>query len=99
MQCRIIEVKVPLDTNIEKAVSEKQAKSIELISHMQNLYNGYTFRIVVVAVGELGAMPKILDRNLRKIFPHSSSINVISQRIQKAAISGTLKVSKMVMGI
>ena len=39
MQCRIEEVTVPLDTNPEKAVSEKQFKYIELISHMLNLYN------------------------------------------------------------
>ena len=90
---------VPLDTNLGKAVSEKQVKCIELILHMQKLCNRYTFSIVVVAVGAMGAIPKILDRNLPKIFSHTSNINFISQQIQKAVILGTLKVCKTVMGM
>ena len=37
MQCRIIEVTVPLDKNLKKAGNEKQVKDIELISRMHNL--------------------------------------------------------------
>ena len=66
MQCRAIGVTVPLDTILEKAVSENQAQYTELISHIQN---DYAFSIKVVVIGTMGAMPKILDRNLQKIPP------------------------------
>jgi len=64
MQCRIIEVIIPFDTHLEKEVNY-----IELISHMQYLYNCYAFSIVVVMVGPKVAIPKILDRNYTRFSP------------------------------
>ena len=76
-QCRIIEVTVPLDTNLEQPGNEKQIKYIELILRMHNLYNAYTLSIVVVAVGAMESVQKILDKNLQKIFSDSNKVNVI----------------------
>ena len=54
-----------------------------------------TFSMVEVADDAMGEIPKILDRNLLKIFPQSNNIIAISHGIQKAAILGRLKVCKI----
>ena len=80
-------------------ISKKEVKYIELISLIQNLSNSNTLSIVVVVVGAMGTITKILDRNLQKIFPDNNNINIISHRIQKAAVLGTLTVSKIPFGM
>ena len=64
MQCRIVEATVPLDTSLEKAINKKQVKYTKLISHMKNHCNSYSFSKIVVAVGAMGAIIRIFDRNL-----------------------------------
>ena len=52
---------------LKKAETVKQVEYIKVISHMQNFSNGYTFSIIVVVFGAMGAIPKILVKNLQKI--------------------------------
>ena len=61
---------------------------------MQQLYKGYKFNIVVIGVGEMGAIPKPLENNLRKFFPQKEDADILLQRLQKAAILGTVKICK-----
>ena len=56
MQCRIVEATVPLN--------EKQVKYTKLILHMKNRCNSYSFSKIVMAVGAMGAIIRIFDRNL-----------------------------------
>ena len=61
-KCTIVEVTVPLDTNLQKAHREKgTTKYINLISKMQKLYGGYKFEIIVTAVGAMVAVPVPLE--------------------------------------
>ena len=99
MSCKIVEITVPLDTNLEKATKEKQLKYIDLVTKMQSMYKGYSFNTLVISVGAMGAIPKTLERNLHKLFPNKNNIDMIIQRLQKAAILGTVKVCKTVMSM
>ena len=74
-----MEITVSLDTNLHKAYKEKEKKYIDLLSKMQQLYKGYKFNIVVIGVGAMGAIPKTLEKNLRKLFPQKEDVDVLLQ--------------------
>ena len=95
--CRIIEITVPIDTNLKEAYHQKEIKYIPLFAEMQRMYSDYKFSTSVITVGALRAVPKNLDLNLRKLNFEKEKIAVLIQRIQRAALTGTLKVCKTVM--
>ena len=97
MTCKIVEVTCPLDTNLQQAYELKQQKYIQLISQMQILYPKYKFSTVIIVVGGTGAIPKNFHENLRKQNIQEERLNTVQQRIQKAAIIGTIKICKTVM--
>ena len=97
MTCKIVEVTCPLDTNLQQAYELKQPKYIQLISQMQILYPKYKFSTVIIVVGGMGAIPKNFHENLRKLNIQEERLNTVQQRIQKAAIIGTIKICKTVM--
>ena len=88
--CQIIEITIPIDTNLKEAYHKKEIKYILLIAEMQRMYSDYKFLTSVITVGALGAVPKNLDLNLRKLHFEKEKIKVLSQRIQRAALTGTL---------
>ena len=55
--CKIVEVSVPLDTNLKQARDEKEAKYILLISQLQQMYRGFKFEIILIPAGALGSIP------------------------------------------
>ena len=95
--CQIIEITVPIDTNLKEAYHQKEIKYILLIAEMQRMYCGCNFSTSVITIGALGAVLKNLDLNLRKLNFEKEKIAVLMQRIQRAALTGTLKVCKTVM--
>ena len=64
---------------------------------MQILYPKYKFSTVIIIVGGMGAIPKNFYENLRKLNIQEERLNTVQQRIQKAAIIGTIKICKTVM--
>ena len=66
---------------------------------MQQLYKGYKFNIVVTGVGAMGAIPKPMEKNLRKLFPQKEDVDILLQRLQKAAILRMVKICKTAMSM
>ena len=97
--CKIVEITINLDTNIATAYREKEKKYIQLISAMQQQYRGYKFLVIVIAAGGLGCIPKNLELNLKKLGLKEGRINPTIERIQKAAILGTVKICKTVLNM
>ena len=64
-KCTIIEISVPLDTNLELAYKSKEKKYMSLVRQLQQLYRRYIYSIIVITVGALGAVPKNLEENLQ----------------------------------
>ena len=60
-KCTIIEISVPLDTNLELVHKSKQQKYMSPVWQLQQLYRRYTYSIIVITVGALGAVPKNLE--------------------------------------
>ena len=65
--CQIVEVSVPLDTNLRQARDEKEAKHILLISQLQQMYRGFKFKIIPILRGALGSIPHGLITNLQRL--------------------------------
>ena len=89
--CQLIEITVPLDTNLKEAYHLKEIKYIPLISEMQRLYKEYKFSTTIITIGALGAVPKILKHNLEKLPLPKERIDIIIQRIQRAAPNWNFK--------
>ena len=73
---------------------------------MQQQNRGYKFSVIVIAAGGLGSMPKNLELNLKKLGLNlkklglkEGRINPTIERIQKAAILGTVKICKTVLNM
>ena len=81
--CKIIEVSVPLDTNLKQARDEKEAKYIPLISQLQQMYRGFKFEIISILTGVLGSIPHGLKTNLQRLGIKKAKTTALKDRIQK----------------
>ena len=95
-KCTIIEISVSLDTNLEFAYKSKQEKYVSLVCQLQQLYRRYTYSIIVITVGALGAVPKNLEENLQCLGMQRDKIQTIINRLQRAALLGSVKIRKTV---
>ena len=95
--CQLVECTVPLDTNLADAYCQKEIRYIPLISELQRMYHGYKFSTVIITIGAFGAVPKSLATNLGKMSLNKDRTEIIIQRLQRAALIGTLKVCKSVL--
>ena len=92
--CQIVEVSVPLDMNLSQVREDKESKYLPLISQMQRMYNNYKIEVIPVLVGALGSIPHGLKQNLQRIGTDKARIETVTQRIQKAALIGSVTVCK-----
>ena len=92
--CKIIDICVPLDTNVYLREEAKSDSYIPLVDQLQRIYQRYKFTIVPVITGVLGTVPNKLEENLQKIVLSENRIRAVIQRIQKDALLGTLKIVK-----
>ena len=92
--CKVIDVCVPLDTNVELRETTKRNSYIDLVDQLQRIYPKYKYTIVPIIVGALGTIPKKLKENLQKTGIKTEKILTVTKEIQKLALLGTLKVCK-----
>ena len=97
--CKTVEITVPLDTNLATAYKEKERKYIQLISAMQQQYMTYKFSTVIITVGRMGAIPKNLENNIKKLDIETDRVETIIKRLQKVAVLGSVKICKTVLYI
>ena len=96
MAGKITYIHTYIHTYLQKAYKDKQIKYIRLITRLQQLYKNYKYTTIIITVGALGAIPKLLEENLKKLYAEDR-IPVIIQRIQKAALLGTVRVCKTIL--
>ena len=89
-----MEISVPLDINISNRQVVKRDKYMPLVSEMQQLYRNYTFQIIPVIIGCLGAIPKSLEQNLKKLGLEDATYKPLIKKLQKTALLGSVKVMK-----
>ena len=92
--CKVIDVCVPLDTNVELRETTKRNSYIDFVDQLQRIYPKYKYTIVPIIVGALGTIPKKLKENLQKTGIKTEKIPTVTKEIQKLALLGTLKVCK-----
>ena len=66
---------------------------------MKQQHQGYKFSVVVITVGGMGTVPRNLELNLKKLELKADRINTVIERIQKAALLGTVKICKTVLNM
>ena len=87
------------DTNLATAYKERERKYIQLISAMQQQYKAYKFSTVISTVGGMGAIPKNLENNIKKLDIETDRVETIIKRLQIAAVSGSVKICKTVVNM
>ena len=79
--CTIVELSVPLDFNVSSRQTSKVDKYVPLVSELHQLYPDYSYQIVHVIIGALGAVPKSLPEHLKKL--NIDKCNNTIRRLQK----------------
>ena len=88
-ECKIIDICVPLDTNLELRDTTKRNNYIELIDQLQRIYPRYKYHIIPIIIEALGTIPKKLKENLRKTGISGDRIDGLIRNMQKLALLGT----------
>ena len=89
----------PLRHEPEESIEGQTGKYIPLITNMQRVHRRYKYKTVIITVGAMGAVPQSLEKNLKKLNFAQDRIKTVTERMQKAALIGTMKICKMVMGM
>ena len=92
--CKIVDVSVPLDTNVILREQMKRDYYIELIDQLQRLYPTYKYAVIPVIIGALGTVPKTLKENLIQTGINKVETGDLVERMQNKALLETLKVVK-----
>ena len=95
--CKIVDVGVPLDTNLENVYQDKKSKYIPLIGQMQQIYKDYKCMVIASTVGCLGSVPKKLPEELKQILFNDEKLKLLIPRMKKAVILGTVHICKTTM--
>ena len=67
---------------------------IPLVDQLQRTYPAYKYTVIPVIVGALGTIPKTLKDSLLKIGLQKVKLPAVIERIQKLALTGTIKTVK-----
>ena len=65
--CKIVDICVPLDTNVELRHTTKIDDYIPLVHQLQRIYPAYKYTVIPVIVGALGTILKTLKDSLLKL--------------------------------
>ena len=92
--CKIIDVCVPLDSNLGLREKTKRDNYIPLVYQLQKLYPNFKYQVIPVVVGTLGILSTSIKENLKKIGIKEENIQPTIEKIQKLALLGTLKITE-----
>ena len=70
---------------------------IPLVDQLQRIYPAYKYTVILVIVGALGTIPKTLKDSLLKIGLQNVKLPAVIERIQKLALTGTMKIVKKLL--
>ena len=90
--CRIIDVCVPLDVNVESEEKAKRDKYKLLATGLHRLYDSYTFTVIPIVMGATGYIPKSLVANLHRCGIEKPER--IVPIMQQKALCGSMKILK-----
>ena len=89
--CKIIDFAVPGDSRIEEKEKDKIEKYQDLRRELQKIWN-VKKKIIPLAVGSLGAIPKQFGNRLKQI-----GITVGTAQVQKTVLLGTARILRKVL--
>ena len=86
--CKIVDVSIPLDTNVKLRERMKRDYYIELIDQLQRIYPTYKYAVILVIIGALGTVPKTLKENLLQIGINKEETGDLVETMQKKSAIG-----------
>ena len=92
--CKIVDICVPLDINVELRHTTKVDNYAPLVDQLQRLNPQYKYQMIPVIIGAMGTVPKTLRGNLTRVGVPEDAIKSLIERVQRLALLGTLKIVK-----
>ena len=92
-RCKIIDVAIPSNCNIQKKATEKMSKYVDLQIECQRLWNKKV-EVIPVTIDATG----IVDKNIKKYVGRISGYHNV-YNLQKSAIIGTAHILRKVLSI
>ena len=96
LECKIIDLSVPLDKTVPLEETEKANNCTPLLSELQQLYRIYSYEIIPIIARTLGQIPKSLKSYIKNI-RLNTSIEDIIKKILLVDLTGTVKTMKTVL--
>ena len=90
--CQIIEFSCPADINVSSKCEEKVATYGPLIRNLQIMYKDYRFKMLLVVVGALGAIPNATKESLKEIKFSKIEISKLLRKLRNNSVRGTVKI-------
>ena len=91
----MIEFSCPADINVTEKAVEKLENYGPLIRTLQLAHPNYKFSFVPIIIGSLGTVPNDLHENISQLDFNKKQSNDIIKAIQQRAITGTVKICKI----
>ena len=92
--CQIIDISIPLDTNVELRHSTKRDSYMSLVDQLRRTYPDYDFQVIPIIVEALGTITTSLTQTLKAVGLSTSSMKRFIEQGQKLALFGSLKIVK-----
>jgi hypothetical protein len=92
-KAKIVDVAIPYDSRIEEKQEEKITKYEDLRRELARMYRPTDFEVVPIVIGTLGATPRELEGNLRKIGCDTLHPGLL----QKTVLLGTAHIIRKVL--
>ena len=67
-ECKIIDFSVTVDENVTRKEIEKVNNYVPLVNELQQMYRGYTYKIIPVVIGTSGTVSLSLKEHLKRHF-------------------------------
>ena len=96
-KCTVIDICAPIDFNVNNRQAIKIDKYMPLVSELQQLHPGYTYKIVPIVVGALGTISKNLPKYLQNLRIKEEDQGRVTRKLQKAALLDSVKIMKTFM--
>ena len=90
---------IPLRHEPEESIQGQTGKIHTTHYQLQRVYRRYKYETVIITMGAMGAVPQSLEESLKKLNFAQDRIKTVTEQMHKAALIGTMKICKTVMGM
>ena len=94
MTCKIVDICVPLDSNVHSQEKTKIDTYVPLAVGLTRLYPQYTYDIIPIVIGATGLVTDLLLKYLKVLINSDKEVRKLITNMQTKALIGSMRVIK-----